>query len=558
MPVNPSHHNLEPGPQGFKASEGTVPHELYPKMASALGVEPQELEDFDLQGEDAFNRWLDERLELLADDLLIGKDTLFQLKEEALSPLNEEKLEEFCNFLEKKQKKYGHDGEFRHIMEEARNQYKKLTGRPSIDGVSEHTVKKAYRFALKNLNKTETANLEGGTSFQFDSDKSQKVKEKFKAQHFLTAVNGDKHEIIAWSGRANTAEHTADVVNDDGLSQEVERPKDPAHLGAGTFGVAQKVLDFTSGEILAIKIAFPKKGSRETKERAYTDIRRENEVITDLNDGYQGRGLQKNYYYVFDFMTEIDGRSFQLVGVLGPLYNIGDLEALCKLSAEESPGVNDLKDMLLQLFEGGQRIHDKGYIHGDIKGDNIFFNRNLIAREDGWGGHISDFGGAKKIQDLINSVTEENPFGSNFSPGNFTFVDIEKSKEAFDNMKESKAEDKEANEKRWIELQQKRDVFALASAAWYLLSGDHPYKCTEKVSVGTYQVILPMTWEGEGLYEKDVNSMRNRFGNEITDTLIKALEQDPDERPSFDEVVKVLKPLIHPSSKQKNNTSSRR
>ncbi|MEM1283350.1 MAG: serine/threonine-protein kinase [Chlamydiota bacterium] len=557
MSVNTTHQNIEPTIQGFRAPEQAFPPDFYPKMTTSLGLEPHEVEDFDLKDKDAFNQWLDERLEFLAEDLLIGKETLFHLKKEALSPLNEEKLEEFCSFLEKKQKKYGPHGDFRHIMKEARSHYKKLTGRQSINSVNEHTIKKAYRLSLKNLNKAEKIHVEGGTSFQFHYDKSPKVQEEFRTQHFLTAVKNGKLEIIAWSGRTNTAEHTTDVVNDEGLSHEEERPKDPAHLGAGTFGVAQKVLDFTSGKTLAIKIAFPKKGSGETKERAYADIRRENEVINDLSNGYQGRGIQKKYHYEFDFMTKIDGRPFQLIGLLGPFYNVGDLTAIVDgpITDKGFPGSEGLMDMVLQLFEGGQRIHNKGYIHGDIKHANIFINHKSIEKNKGWEAFISDYGGAKKIREHIDSGDKNNFFGSTFTEGNFTETDVQKSEEAFQNIKKAKLKQEEVNknnEERWVELQQKRDVFAIASSACYLLSGEKPYHLDEEVD-GQYFDFMRSGFvvpdASNGLVEDVEDNMRSVCGDEVTDILIKALNEDPDERPSSNQIVDVLKSIIRPASK---------
>ncbi|KAK2654196.1 hypothetical protein Ddye_014052 [Dipteronia dyeriana] len=152
-------------------------------------------------------------------------------------------------------------------------------------------------------------------------------------------------------------------------------------VGAGGFGRVWKAVNKHSGEVVAVKMLRGKFHSWEEclsleEVKSLRILRHPNilslkEVIRERDD---------NLFFVFEFME-------------------CDLLQIMRSRAEPF-SESEVRYWCFQVFQGIHYMHRKGYIHRDLKPDNLLVSRDLIK--------IGDMGSAKEINSnrpLTNCVT---------------------------------------------------------------------------------------------------------------------------------------------------------
>ncbi|PRQ18707.1 putative protein-serine/threonine kinase CMGC-RCK family [Rosa chinensis] len=151
----------------------------------------------------------------------------------------------------------------------------------------------------------------------------------------------------------------------------MEQYKFIKQVGAGSFGRVYKAIDKTTGEFVAIKELkhLCKSSYLQLPEvQALTKLKHPN--IVNL------KGVQRQHGVVFFIFEYMQGSLSQLIHLkqsAGQLFSEAEIRAMC-----------------FQVFQGLVFMHDQhGYIHRDLKPDNLLVNQGVIK--------ISDLGAAREI-----------------------------------------------------------------------------------------------------------------------------------------------------------------
>jgi serine/threonine protein kinase len=183
-------------------------------------------------------------------------------------------------------------------------------------------------------------------------------------------------------GTATEIEEGTGFLDRTFIKIETERPGSPKflvqgnHLGSGCFGDVYAVYDIATGESGVFKQARIQGYAK----KAVEDVQNEHEVLRALNPEGREVGLQlpSRHYVTF----EKDGMSVE--GYIGEIYD-GDI-ADVSFSNKEA-----MQACLSQITKGLQTLHKKGYAHGDIKRENIFY------RTKGMRFDLADMGGVRPL-----------------------------------------------------------------------------------------------------------------------------------------------------------------
>lgn len=507
--------------ENYPENLGGEPERKTAVLAKALNLNFQDL--LDAKGKDDYNKWIEASFGEIAAKFLIGR--------EVLHALNEKGEEYLKAYLLKKQQKYGDGGPFHSALKEARRHFS-ARNRPSSYGqMSEHAIKKAYRLAMRAFETDLSGVSQRGVEFSFNPDNWRKAEKPPVAQHFLAAMKEGVLVLVAWSGKIKPEEHEL-------------------YLGSGIYGVAQKVYDIGNDCLAALKITLPREDSKVTMERSHEIVLQEAHILQCLHSGcaLSKRGIQEEFRYVFNLNREINDSKIHMLAVLGKLYNRGDMETLILSTGTPFPDPEQIKEMVCQLFEGLSETHEQA-IHGDIKNNNIFINHEVETNT--WSACLADYGGGGEKNGLIKKATVENPFGTTASPGSFTYKDIVMSREIYKAFMKASPKDRERIKKTWILYQKARDVFALGSASWSLMTGEVPYDfChstrSDEEAIGLIEgIVLPATWHGLINRDANLSYIRKRYGKNFAYILEKCLDPNPLERPTARTVSAFLKNAIY-------------
>ncbi|MEC7838941.1 MAG: protein kinase [Chlamydiota bacterium] len=313
---------------------------------------------------------------------------------------------------------------------------------------------------------------------------------------FLVNFDGANNLVIVnWLGKLNSSET-------------------PFHLGMGSFGVVQKVFDVSKARIAALKLAYTEKkfNIKQSFDNCLNEIEKLKKIgSTSFIDGVQNQPWAK-------FMI---GDSYrQILGYLHRYYTEGDMFNIIEQPTMAVCDLNVQLRMIRQLYRGVKKIHDKDIIHGDIKVENI------LVHHDGknYDASIADFGGAKY---MFSEITSKNKsyyndfragFGTVISVCYFTYNDGLQSLEAI----------KADNEDEWFQLLKKRDLFAVSTVAWVMITRSWPYPCIK-------DRLYPNTGKLEGY-----DYVKEQLGKRVADILLRALSEDPRDRPTVDEILEAL------------------
>lgn len=198
-------------------------------------------------------------------------------------------------------------------------------------------------------------------------------------------------------------------------------------------------------------------------------------------------------------IAEFDIPSEKLYGYTGKLFS-GDL-----FERLEKPVTTQQRVAWVKILIGIlKQVKDNNLWHGDIKLENIFVdqNDNLI---------LSDFGGSLFIEDAIKNFK---PI-STHTPGSLSHMDIEHLDQAI------KQKDQTLLKKVIFSM----DFFAMSITIFHVLANTQFYKHYTSTELKSF------------LLDTKISPP---YSPDLIDILVKMLDPDPDQRPSFDTVFKIF------------------
>lgn len=280
-------------------------------------------------------------------------------------------------------------------------------------------------------------------------------------------------------------------------------------VGKGSCGIAQLVKNISEARINVVKISKNEIGRASIDNEYKKGCALQGvEGIQDspkalfsikLNENCIGKGILQSFYNggnLFDFIEK------------------GGLDELTSIQQKAIGG---------RLFKALKALHDRKLIHGDIKSENCFVKQ---VEED----IIVDICDLdiynveselllSKRKELINfNLCEKIAFGTPVTKICFTQSDQDELyKNAINN-----------NQLAWIQNQKQRDIFAMATVVWHVLSEDFPFY--EKGIVSD-----------TSNYPDNSELIEEEQGEDIVNILEQALSESPYDRPSLDEIIEVFK-----------------
>ncbi|KAI9512820.1 kinase-like protein [Russula earlei] len=153
-------------------------------------------------------------------------------------------------------------------------------------------------------------------------------------------------------------------------------------IGKGNFGRVYMALNFTTGEMIAVKqVEIPRTASDKNDSRQVTVVealKLESETLKDLDHPniVQYLGFEETPNFLSIFLEYVPGGS---VGSCLRKYGRFD-ENVTKYFTE-------------QILSGLEYLHSKGILHRDLKADNILVEKTGVCK-------ISDFGISKRTDDI--------------------------------------------------------------------------------------------------------------------------------------------------------------
>jgi RIO-like serine/threonine protein kinase len=222
------------------------------------------------------------------------------------------------------------------------------------------------------------------------------------------------------------------------------------HLGSGKSANVYEALDINTGNILAYKT------SRLGDHDAFISIDNEYKILDILNSHGKVWGIQNKPHSVY----QVIDKGQHNIGYLGEKFD-GDLINAVDLSCDfTSPEIFESNLFIAhQLLAALKYTQSKGVLHGDIKPDNILTKQGL----NGVIVCLADWGNAKKVDQPLDVLIENIVYTSPY----------------FHRVSQSDTEEMKKSKPKFIEVQQKRDVFAMGTTLYQLFSGRKPYPLDE-------------------------------------------------------------------------------
>lgn len=201
-----------------------------------------------------------------------------------------------------------------------------------------------------------------------------------------------------------------------------------SHVAEGGMGVVYRAEHVLSRKKLAIKILHPHLcHGRQAVER----FRREVSAAAEID--------HPGIVQVFDAGVDTDGSFYMAMELL-------EGESLGHRTRREWPGTRTAVDLILGMCEPLARAHEKGFVHRDLKPDNVFIARDHAGQETV---KLLDFG-------LVREVTRRGPTMSGITFGTPEYMAPEQAMSA-------KRADVPA------------DVWSVGVMLYELLAGRHPF-----------------------------------------------------------------------------------
>lgn len=230
-------------------------------------------------------------------------------------------------------------------------------------------------------------------------------------------------------------------------------------LGRGAFGAVYKVVNISTGSLMALKIAEAESFSDISASDANKALYRE---VKNLEIANAGRGHTIGVQPAAHAVYSVTGRN-KAPGYLIPLYS----QSLSKLARLSTPDIQKNIVYSKQLFSGLASVHAARLVHTDIKPDNIGVNDDEA--------YLADFGVAISTEQLVDrglmgilkwalSVFEGPVFGDVGNPWYPTYDQV---------IYRDKIDERNEDEAR--EVFEKSDVCALGRCLFYMFSGGQYY-----------------------------------------------------------------------------------
>jgi tRNA A-37 threonylcarbamoyl transferase component Bud32 len=245
---------------------------------------------------------------------------------------------------------------------------------------------------------------------------------QLKKELILSVVNLNSGIVTFKVGEGNNSQRF--FLNRNGMKKCFYAAR---KIGTGTYGKVFEVHSRSLGEVPKIVKKIKKKlysleGKNTEVKKAYKEpnedheaiakeaLLNEYEVLKDLNPNGDAIGIQKapdspqnGMYFAYKYegsLSEINQERFK------------NLQSFQKL------------EFCFQLVQGLRRVHDKGYIHGDIKPDNCFFALDERKMPNEF--VLADFGGVIKASELLKTL----PVGTNeYRPSDYYLAVRERDQE---------------------------------------------------------------------------------------------------------------------------------
>lgn len=291
------------------------------------------------------------------------------------------------------------------------------------------------------------------------------------------------------------------------------------NLGKGGFGTIYAGKDLETEEIYAIKVV---------RGEAIKGSLREGEIVHYL-------GRHPNIMSLIDYMhfnsnfeqteTYAKPRLFQVMP-LAFENGIAFKEMLTGLENKQREKI--VSDTFQQLMNGLAYIHKQGYVHLDIKGENLLYMKDGILR-------IADFGKAKKM-DKNDQIDKWESFGDKrkFSPEIIAFL----RPPGIDGEKVDSISGRAA------------DVWAAGLYIWELLEEDasNLFSC---VPISLLEILQRYTYAYFEEVLGKIDSLKEQFSSSLLNLLRQALAVDPAKRIQASKVKKELSSLAMETDERK-------
>lgn len=290
--------------------------------------------------------------------------------------------------------------------------------------------------------------------------------------------------------------------------------KSNSFLGAGSFGTVHKIMHISEACFAALKVSLDLPDLEKKIKRSVLIEKEFRKLI--LFNNQRNQGLQPP---AMDFISFSPEQS----GFISKLFNKSSLDTGINDLHLEVLTQQELLKLCITLINGLDSLHSNNIIHGDIKPANCFLNIINDGNSKIIELVLGDLGGATEKKLLVKT---KDPIGTQNTNGFFTLGDrihLDKTK-----AKQRMSKEKTKYSNKLFELNEKRDVFALAATLWYMITKQTPY---EKEVNGRY----PIT---DQLKNKDI--VINSIGSSAAEVLIQALNENPKERPNIKNISNIF------------------